>query len=173
MNSVQSPLNFFLAATSSEPVWISKKWHSVAMETSQALHTKNKHVKVWIKLHTPGKRVISFPIPLIDAGPLKTWPVTPQLLILICFRINCPARHNRQCILLANCDADEASSKFDTLDPTKNWSQSEQKLLEQALIQFPKSTQERWDKIAGCVPGKTKVRGCVCFFAALSASSGG
>ncbi|XP_078483829.1 dnaJ homolog subfamily C member 1 [Ciona intestinalis] len=36
------------------------------------------------------------------------------------------------------------------------WSQSQQQLLEKSLIQFPKTSTERWDKISKCVPGKTK-----------------
>ncbi|XP_038654032.1 dnaJ homolog subfamily C member 1 isoform X2 [Scyliorhinus canicula] len=36
------------------------------------------------------------------------------------------------------------------------WNQNQQKLLELALQQYPKGTSERWDKIAKCVPGKTK-----------------
>ncbi|XP_034985202.1 dnaJ homolog subfamily C member 1 [Zootoca vivipara] len=36
------------------------------------------------------------------------------------------------------------------------WTQNQQKLLELALQQYPKGTAERWDKIAKCVPGKTK-----------------
>lgn len=38
------------------------------------------------------------------------------------------------------------------------WTQSQQKLLELALQQFPRGTSERWDRIAKVVPGKTKVR---------------
>ncbi|XP_003222117.1 dnaJ homolog subfamily C member 1 isoform X1 [Anolis carolinensis] len=36
------------------------------------------------------------------------------------------------------------------------WTQSQQKLLEVALQQYPKGTAERWDKIAKFVPGKSK-----------------
>ncbi|CAJ0958075.1 unnamed protein product [Ranitomeya imitator] len=38
------------------------------------------------------------------------------------------------------------------------WTQTQQKLLELALQQYPKGTAERWDKIAKCVPGKSKRR---------------
>lgn len=39
-----------------------------------------------------------------------------------------------------------------------NWGQEQQKALENALTKYPKnSTQDRWDKIAKCVQGKTKV----------------
>lgn len=37
-----------------------------------------------------------------------------------------------------------------------SWSQSQQKALETALTAFPKGTAERWDRIAGKVPGKSK-----------------
>ncbi|MFT7813850.1 dnaJ homolog subfamily C member 1 [Arapaima gigas] len=36
------------------------------------------------------------------------------------------------------------------------WTQSQQKLLETALQQYPRGTAERWDKIAKMVPSKTK-----------------
>lgn len=40
----------------------------------------------------------------------------------------------------------------------KNWNQVQQKALESALAKFPKgSSNDRWEKIAKCVPGKTKV----------------
>lgn len=42
--------------------------------------------------------------------------------------------------------------------PEELWTQNQQKLLEQALQQYPRGTSERWDKIAKVVPGKTKVR---------------
>uniref|UniRef100_H2YKK6 DnaJ homolog subfamily C member 1 n=1 Tax=Ciona savignyi TaxID=51511 RepID=H2YKK6_CIOSA len=41
-------------------------------------------------------------------------------------------------------------------EDTLSWSQPQQKLLEMSLTQFPKSSAERWDKIAKCVPGKSK-----------------
>ncbi|CAG0898529.1 unnamed protein product [Darwinula stevensoni] len=42
------------------------------------------------------------------------------------------------------------SSKNDT------WTASQQKALEAALIHFPKGTDERWELISNCVPGKSK-----------------
>uniref|UniRef100_T1IJ68 DnaJ homolog subfamily C member 1 n=1 Tax=Strigamia maritima TaxID=126957 RepID=T1IJ68_STRMM len=36
------------------------------------------------------------------------------------------------------------------------WNQKQQKALESALSLFAKGSGERWEKIAGCVPGKTK-----------------
>ncbi|KAL0966867.1 hypothetical protein UPYG_G00301160 [Umbra pygmaea] len=36
------------------------------------------------------------------------------------------------------------------------WTQNQQKLLEQALQQYPRGTSERWDRIAKMVPGKSK-----------------
>lgn len=39
----------------------------------------------------------------------------------------------------------------------KSWNQVQQKALESALAKFPKgSSNDRWEKIAKCVPGKTK-----------------
>lgn len=38
------------------------------------------------------------------------------------------------------------------------WSQNQQIVLEWALKQYPKGTDQRWEKIAEHVPGKTKVR---------------
>nr|CAB3238792.1 dnaJ homolog subfamily C member 1 [Phallusia mammillata] len=43
-----------------------------------------------------------------------------------------------------------------TTDESSVWDQSQQKLLEIALSQIPKSTPERWEKIAATVPNKTK-----------------
>ena len=37
------------------------------------------------------------------------------------------------------------------------WTQIQQKCLESAMQQFPKSTSDRWTCIARAVPGKTKV----------------
>ena len=42
------------------------------------------------------------------------------------------------------------------LDGSRPWTGDEQKKLEQALKTFPASTEQRWDKIAGAVDGRTK-----------------
>lgn len=42
-------------------------------------------------------------------------------------------------------------------DSVKKWNQTQQKALEDALAKYPKGCAERWDKIADCVPDKTKV----------------
>ena len=47
-------------------------------------------------------------------------------------------------------------SSADQSSAAADWSQKEQKMLEQALGQFPKGTAERWDRIAGKVPGRSK-----------------
>lgn len=39
---------------------------------------------------------------------------------------------------------------------TMAWSPEEQRLLEQALKTYPVSTPDRWDRIAECVPNRTK-----------------
>ncbi|XP_040290366.1 dnaJ homolog subfamily C member 1 [Bufo bufo] len=46
------------------------------------------------------------------------------------------------------------------------WTQNQQKLLELALQQYTKGTAERWDKIAKCVPGKSK-EDCICRYKML------
>lgn len=48
----------------------------------------------------------------------------------------------------------KTNSCSDSLDDT--WGQTQQRALELAMIQFPKGTEERWDRIAACVPDKTK-----------------
>ncbi|XP_066487294.1 dnaJ homolog subfamily C member 1 isoform X2 [Tiliqua scincoides] len=51
---------------------------------------------------------------------------------------------------------DEARKKERCRSSEDLWTQNQQKLLELALQQYPKGTAERWDKIAKCVPGKSK-----------------
>lgn len=50
--------------------------------------------------------------------------------------------------------------KFLFLDLSDNspaaWTGEEQQLLEQALKTYPSNTEERWEKIAACVPGRDK-----------------
>lgn len=54
------------------------------------------------------------------------------------------------------------------LSPEAEWSQVQQKALEAALTKYPKGgSSDRWDKIAKCVPGKSKVR---CMFIKLDSS---
>jgi len=38
----------------------------------------------------------------------------------------------------------------------EEWDQKQQKILEQALVSFPRTVEERWVKIAECLPGKSK-----------------
>uniref|UniRef100_A0A915HZK6 Myb-like domain-containing protein n=1 Tax=Romanomermis culicivorax TaxID=13658 RepID=A0A915HZK6_ROMCU len=40
------------------------------------------------------------------------------------------------------------------------WTAQEQKVLETALKTYPVSDPERWDKVAACLPGRTK-KDCV------------
>jgi DnaJ family protein C protein 1 len=43
--------------------------------------------------------------------------------------------------------------------PEMEWSQIQQKALEAALTKYPKGANaDRWEKVAKCVPGKSKVR---------------
>ncbi|KAM4688542.1 dnaJ homolog subfamily C member 1 [Discoglossus pictus] len=61
---------------------------------------------------------------------------------------------------------DENRKKERSRNLEELWSQNQQKLLELALQQYPKGTAERWDKIAKCVPGKTK-EDCICRYKLL------
>ncbi|XP_030055292.1 dnaJ homolog subfamily C member 1 [Microcaecilia unicolor] len=53
-------------------------------------------------------------------------------------------------------NGDDITKKTKTRLSEEFWTQNQQKLLEMALQQYPKGTSERWDKIAKCVPGKSK-----------------
>ncbi|XP_013163039.1 PREDICTED: dnaJ homolog subfamily C member 2 [Papilio xuthus] len=44
----------------------------------------------------------------------------------------------------------------DAVKEDKAWTKTEQELLEQAIKTFPVSTPERWEKIADCIPNRTK-----------------
>lgn len=50
-----------------------------------------------------------------------------------------------------NGDVNKTESKED-----KVWTKTEQELLEQAIKTFPVNTPERWEKIADCIPNRTK-----------------
>ncbi|KAJ8925818.1 hypothetical protein NQ315_009668 [Exocentrus adspersus] len=55
-------------------------------------------------------------------------------------------------------DVKKSSSNTDVKAPKTElpWTTSEQQLLEQALKTYPSSTPERWDRIAECIPNRTK-----------------
>ncbi|XP_007934598.1 dnaJ homolog subfamily C member 1 [Orycteropus afer afer] len=56
-----------------------------------------------------------------------------------------------------NESSDEENQKKErTRAAEEPWSQNQQKLLELALQQYPKGSSDRWDKIAKCVPSKSK-----------------
>lgn len=58
-----------------------------------------------------------------------------------------------------NDSSDEERQRKERSRATEDaWTQSQQKLLELALQQYPKGASDRWDKIAKCVPSKSKVR---------------
>ncbi|XP_075068042.1 dnaJ homolog subfamily C member 1 [Mixophyes fleayi] len=61
---------------------------------------------------------------------------------------------------------DESRKKERSRGLEELWTQNQQKLLELALQQYPKGTAERWDKIAKCVPGKSK-EDCICRYKML------
>ncbi|XP_049737835.1 dnaJ homolog subfamily C member 1 isoform X2 [Elephas maximus indicus] len=56
-----------------------------------------------------------------------------------------------------NESSDEESQKKErTRAAEEPWTQNQQNLLELALQQYPKGSSDRWDKIAKCVPSKSK-----------------
>ncbi|XP_006869960.1 PREDICTED: dnaJ homolog subfamily C member 1 [Chrysochloris asiatica] len=60
-------------------------------------------------------------------------------------------------ILEQNESSDEESQKKERIRAAEEpWTQNQQKLLELALQQYPKGSSDRWDKIAKCVPSKSK-----------------
>lgn len=54
-----------------------------------------------------------------------------------------------------NKKAEEASEEKGS--DAEAWSQNQQVILEWALKQYPKTTEQRWEKIAEHIPGKNKV----------------
>ena len=64
-------------------------------------------------------------------------------------------------------EASTASTEASAASAEDAWSQGQQKALESALIQFPKGSTERWERIANKVPGKTKDL-CIQRFKALA-----
>lgn len=52
---------------------------------------------------------------------------------------------------------EESQRKERSRTAEEPWTQNQQKLLELALQQYPKGSSDRWDKIAKCVPSKSKV----------------
>lgn len=59
-------------------------------------------------------------------------------------------------VLEANGWSDEEVPKKERAVAEEPWTQSQQKLLEAALQQYPKGCSDRWDRIAKCVPSKSK-----------------
>jgi len=47
-------------------------------------------------------------------------------------------------------------SPADSSSAPASWTAEEQQLLEQALKTYPSNTEERWEKIAACIPGRDK-----------------
>lgn len=52
----------------------------------------------------------------------------------------------------------KTKTRAEIVDNISEWSQEQQRALEAALIKYPKGTStDRWEKIANCVEGKSKV----------------
>lgn len=56
------------------------------------------------------------------------------------------------------CDNAQDGGKI--IDDSEDWNKNQQTILEWALRQYPKGTEQRWEKIAEHLPGKSKV--CLC-----------
>ncbi|XP_067138794.1 dnaJ homolog subfamily C member 2 [Centruroides vittatus] len=68
---------------------------------------------------------------------------------------------SQKCSSVALKDDSTLSERFENQAETNEinsapWTAEEQKLLEQALKTYTTSTPDRWDKIALCIPGRTK-----------------
>jgi len=61
---------------------------------------------------------------------------------------------------MAGSSVNATPTERDVSAPPTTWSAEEQTLLEQALKTFPASVPERWDKIAGVIPDRSK-RDCM------------
>lgn len=52
----------------------------------------------------------------------------------------------------------KVKTRVESTENLSEWTQEQQKALEAALIKYPKSgASDRWEKIANCIQGKTKV----------------
>lgn len=61
--------------------------------------------------------------------------------------------------MLIHCSYLQVKTRKAEETSSGNWSQTQQKALENALAKYPKGgAGDRWQKIANTVPGKTKVR---------------
>ncbi|XP_042907655.1 dnaJ homolog subfamily C member 2 [Parasteatoda tepidariorum] len=64
---------------------------------------------------------------------------------------------NQKQVPIAVKDQSAPTERFDTpADMAGIWTSEEQQLLEQALKTYPASTEERWEKIAACIPHRDK-----------------
>lgn len=68
---------------------------------------------------------------------------------------------NQKQVPIAVKDQSAPTERFDSVADSNNsgiasWTAEEQQLLEQALKTYPSNTEERWEKIAACIPGRDK-----------------
>ena len=76
--------------------------------------------------------------------------------------------NSTQDVTQSSNSASNGTSGTSTVAPVEDvWSQAQQKALESSLVQFPKGSTERWERIANKVPGKTKEQ-CIQRFKTLA-----
>ncbi|XP_035226483.1 dnaJ homolog subfamily C member 2-like [Stegodyphus dumicola] len=68
---------------------------------------------------------------------------------------------NQKQVPIAVKDQSAPTERFDAVNESSNsvpaaWTADEQQLLEQALKTYPINTEDRWEKIAACIPGRDK-----------------
>lgn len=66
---------------------------------------------------------------------------------------------------------DDAQDGGKIIDDSEDWNKNQQTILEWALRQYPKGTEQRWEKIAEHLPGKSKV--CMCLLSLWYGSTRG
>ncbi|XP_014248388.1 dnaJ homolog subfamily C member 2 [Cimex lectularius] len=141
-NWSQADITLLIKAVNLFPAGTSQRWDVVANFINQ--HSKNKQKDV------SAREVLS------KAKELQTNDDSKSMLKQAA---NNKAYDNfeKQKKMPTSVEA-ETSQRFD-LQPETNaapWTAEEQSLLEQALKTYPSSTEERWDKIADCIPTRSK-----------------
>lgn len=70
-------------------------------------------------------------------------------------RVNVVPKSLERTLMISTTNVPKPESNND-VDNALMWTQQQQRLLEAALIQYPKGTTDRWDRVAESIPGKSK-----------------